>query len=95
MRRTLLAAALALPATASASFTQEPGSPFDVGFHPIGIYSTDFNGDARPDLLTIDETTVSVLRRGAGGGYALEAPPINLGANTGPSGAAIANFNPY
>ena len=96
MRRALLAAAIAaltLPATASASFTQEPGSPFDVGFHPIGIYSTDFNGDARPDLLTIDETTVSVLRRGAGGGYALEAPPINLGANTGPSGAAIANFN--
>ena len=93
MRRALLAAAIAaltLPATASASFTQEPGSPFDVGLHPIGIYGADFNGDARPDLFTINESTVSLLLRGAGGGYALAGPSTTVGA--GPSGAAIANF---
>ncbi len=92
MKRVLLAAAIAvlmIPATATASFTQEPGSPFDVGLHPIGIYSADFNGDARPDLFTINEPNVSTLLRGAGGGYALEGPSITVGA--GPSGAVITN----
>jgi hypothetical protein len=87
-------AAMAGAGTAEASFTQEPGSPFDVGLHPTQVFAADFNADGRQDLLSIEETTISILLRRATGGYELEAgSPISIGSNTGPSGAAIADFN--
>jgi hypothetical protein len=83
---------LVLPATAAASFTQEPGSPVDVGLHPALVFAADFNADARPDLLSVEESTMSVLLRKPTGGYELEVgSPRAVGA--GPSGAVIADFN--
>ena len=98
MRSRLLAVALTafaangLSATAGASFTQEPGSPFDVGVRPTGVFAADFNVDGRPDLLTIDESSVSVLLRRPTGGYELEGG-ASIPVGGGPSGAAIADFN--
>jgi len=86
-----IAIALAVVAPAQASFTQEPGSPFDVGFRPIGEAVADFNKDGRPDIVTIDQSTASVLLRRPTGGYALETPP--MGMPSGPSDVAVADFN--
>jgi hypothetical protein len=91
----LAAAAVAVLAgagTAEGSFTQEPGSPVHVGLHPALVFAADVNADGRPDLLSVEESTMSVLLRKPTGGYALEAgSPLAVGA--GPSGAAIADFN--
>ena len=67
---------LVLPATATASFTQEPGSPFGVGVRPAVVKAFELNGDGRPDLMTADEGTASVLLRRPTGGYGLESPPF-------------------
>jgi hypothetical protein len=84
--------AVAGAGTAEASFTQEPGSPVHVGLHPALVFAADFNADTRPDLLSVEESTMSVLLRKPTGGYELEAgSPRAVGA--GPSGAAIADFN--
>src|SRR4051794_7218151 len=76
----------ALAAPAHASFTQEPGSPYKVGAAPYGVVAADFNGDSRIDVATANGTssTVSVLLRQAGGGFAQEAgapPPVSAGPN--------------
>jgi FG-GAP-like repeat/Putative metal-binding motif len=94
MTAVVLAAALIALAgveTAEASFTQEPGSPFGVGVRPAVVKALELNGDGRPDLMTADESTASVLLRRATGGYVLESPPFAVGG--GPSDATIADFN--
>jgi hypothetical protein len=89
-----LGAALAFAATAQASFTQEPGSPFAVGANPYGVLVSDFNADNRPDVVAINGTssTASVLLRQPAGGFAQETgSPISVGG--GPNFGAVADFN--
>ena len=92
-----LAAALLLAGAASAwaAFVTE-GSPYTVGDDPLSLNAGDFNGDGRPDVATINGTSsdVSVFLRQAGGGFAQEAgSPISVGVGSGPSGAAVGDFN--
>ena len=96
MRRSavLLAVAMLLPAgTARASFTQEPGSPYDVGNDPYGVLAGDFTGDGRPDVVSLNgsASTVSVLVRGALGGFTLPATVKNVA--TGPNYGATGDFD--
>jgi hypothetical protein len=95
MTAAALAAVLLLvgAATAGAAFVTE-GSPYTVGDDPLSLNAGDFNGDGRPDVATINGTSsdVSVFLRQAGGGFAQEAgSPIAVGS--GPSGAAVGDFN--
>lgn len=89
--------ALALHAgggSASATFTQEPGSPYTVGANPYGVVVSDFNADNRPDVATVNGTSssLSVLLRQPGGGFAEElGSPIAVG--TGPNYGVAADFN--
>src|ERR687893_3319164 len=92
-----LAAVLLLVGAASAwaAFVIE-GSPYTVGDDPLSLNAADFNGDGRPDVATINGTSsdVSVFLRQAGGGFAQEAgSPISVGVGSGPSGAAVGDFN--
>jgi hypothetical protein len=89
----LAIAALLLPATAEASFTQEPGSPYDVGAEPYGVVAGDFTGDGRPDVASINGTSsnVSLLRRQPTGGFAEDPAPRSVAG--GPNFAASAEFN--
>ena len=78
-----------------AAFVTE-GSPYTVGDDPLSLNTGDFNGDGRPDVATINGTAsnVSVFLRQAGGGFAQEAgSPISVGASSGPSGAAVGDYN--
>jgi hypothetical protein len=85
-------AALVLAAPASASFTQELGAPPTVGFHPLAAVAADINRDGRPDVVTMDEATVSVLLRKATGGFTLlGGAPIAV--NSGPGGIEVADFD--
>src|SRR4051794_15366514 len=95
MTAAALAAACLLVGAASAwaAFVPE-GSPYTVGDDPLSLNAGDFNGDGRPDVATINGTSsnVSVFLRQAGGGFAQEAgSPITVGS--GPSGAAVGDFN--
>ena len=97
MTAAALAAALLLVGAASAwaAFVIE-GSPYTVGNDPYSLKAADFNGDGRPDVATINGSTddVSVFLRQAGGGFAQEAgSPISVGAGSGPSGAAVGDYN--
>ena len=92
-----LAAALLLVGAASAwaAFVTE-GSPYAVGDDPLSLNAGDFNGDGRPDVATINGTSsdVSVFLRQAAGGFAQEAgSPISVGVGSGPSGAAVGDYN--
>ena len=92
-----LAAVLLLAGAASAwaAFVVE-GSPYTVGDDPLSLNAADFNGDGRPDVATINGTSsdVSVFLRQAGGGFAQEAgSPISVGVGSGPSGAAVGDYN--
>jgi FG-GAP-like repeat/Putative metal-binding motif len=84
--------AFALPATASANFTQEPGSPYRVGADPFGVLAGDFSGDGRPDIVTVNGTasTVSFLRRRPTGGFEDQVPTNVAG---GPNFGAAGDFN--
>ncbi len=82
-------------AGAWAAFVIE-GSPYTVGDDPYSLNAADFNGDGRPDVATINGTSsdVSVFLRQAGGGFAQEAgSPISVGSGSGPSGAAVGDYN--
>ena len=93
-----LAAVLLLVGAASAwaAFVIE-GSPYTVGDDPLSLNAADFNGDGRPDVATINGTSsnVSVFLRQAAGGFAQEAgSPIAVGGpGSGPSGAAVGDYN--
>jgi FG-GAP-like repeat len=97
MTAAALAAVLLLVGAASgwAAFVIE-GSPYTVGNDPYSLNAADFNGDGRPDVATINGSSndVSVFLRQAGGGFAQEAgSPIAIGPNSGPSGAAVGDYN--
>src|SRR5262244_3301433 len=87
-------AVLAAAGTAWADFVTEAGSPYAVGNAPYSIDAADFNGDGRPDVVTVNGTSsnVSVFLRQPAGRFAEEAgSPIPVGV--GPSGAATGDFN--
>jgi VCBS repeat protein len=94
-----LAAVLLLVGAASAwAALVVEGSPYTVGNDPYSLNAADFNGDGRADVATINGSSpsdnVSVFLRQAGGGFAEEAgSPISVGAGSGPSGAAVGDFN--
>jgi hypothetical protein len=95
---TIALTALFLPAvvgTASASFTQEPGSPYPVGSSPIGVVASDFNADGRPDFAAFsrDSSTMSVFLRRSVGGFAQEGSPLSTGMDVGPYYGAVADYN--
>ncbi len=97
MTAAALAAGLLLVGAGSAwaAFVVE-GSPYAVGNAPLSLNAGDFNGDGRPDVATINGSSadVSVFLRQAGGGFAQEAgSPISVSPNSGPSGAAVGDFN--
>jgi hypothetical protein len=96
MKRLMLLAALPLlahAAAAEASFTQELGSPFPVDTDPYDVVAADFNKDGRPDLAVANGTasTISILLRQPGGGFAKEGASIPAGSGT--SALAVADFN--
>jgi hypothetical protein len=97
MTAAALVAVLLLVGAASAWAALVPeGSPYTVGNDPYSLNAADFNGDGRPDVATINGTSsdVSVFLRQAGGGFAQEAgSPISVGAGSGPSGAAVGDYN--
>jgi FG-GAP-like repeat/Putative metal-binding motif/FG-GAP repeat len=96
MKRLMLLAALPIlvhAATAQASFTQELGSPLSVEADPYDVVAADFNKDGRPDLAVANgsASSISVLLRLPGGGFAPEGPAIPAGLGT--SALAVADFN--
>jgi hypothetical protein len=75
-------------------FVADAGSPIAVGTQPAGLATGDFNGDGRTDLAVANSqsSSVSVLLRQAGGGFAPDAgSPYSVGAV--PVGLAAADFN--
>ena len=97
MTVTALAAVLLLVGAASAwaAFVVE-GSPYTVGNDPYSLNAGDFNGDGRPDVVTLNGSSsdVSVFLRQAGGGFAQEAgSPVSLPGSPGPSGGAVGDYN--
>ena len=97
MTAAALAAALLLVGAASAwaAFVVE-GSPYTVGSDPYSLNAGDFNGDGRPDVVTLNGSSsdVSVFLRQAGGGFAQEAgSPVSLAGSPGPSGGAVGDYN--
>jgi hypothetical protein len=88
-------AAFATAGTAQASFIEEGSFGIAAG-GPYDLVTADFNKDGRVDIATLngDSNTVSVLLRGAGGGFALEGTPTGFGAGAGGGGyGASADFN--
>jgi hypothetical protein len=97
MTAVALAAALLLAGASSAraAFVKE-GSPYAVGDEPYSLTAGDFNGDGRPDVVTMNGTSsdLSVYLRRAGGGFAQESgSPVSVGAGSGPSSVAVGDFN--
>jgi hypothetical protein len=79
-----------LRTAANDGFAEELGSPLAVATTPIGIASADFDRDGRPDLAVASNSgAVTVLRRGAGGGFIAD-PAIAI---TRAYGVAVADFN--
>src|SRR3954469_11834946 len=93
MSAALLAAVLVLvgSATAWAAFVTE-GSPYPTGDDPLLLYSADFSGDGRPDLVALNgsDATASVYLRGPGG-FAQEGAAIPVAS--APAGGTTGDFN--
>ncbi|QEC49521.1 VCBS repeat-containing protein [Baekduia soli] len=89
-----LALALTAAGPASASFTQDVGSPFGAGSVPADVVAADFNADGRTDLADVNNgaANVSVLLRQPTGGFASEfGSPFAVG--TLPDAMTVADFN--
>jgi hypothetical protein len=78
----------------NATFSLASGSPFPVGKAPVAVASADLNGDARPDLVVVNQTdnTISV-ELGNGDGTFTAAPNSPLATGQAPTAVAIADFN--
>ncbi len=77
--------------SAWAAFVTE-GSPYPTGDDPLLLYSADFSGDGRPDVVALNgsDSTASVYLRRAGG-FAQEGAAVAVGS--APSGGATGDFN--
>src|SRR5262245_839469 len=77
--------------TAWAAFVTE-GSPYATGDDPLLLYSADFNGDARPDVVALNGSgsSASVYLRETGK-FTQEGAAIAVGL--APSGGATGDFN--
>lgn len=62
------------------TFTEEPGSPFDVGGSPVDIAAGDLDRDGYPDLVVGFSGQLKVVRRQPGGGFDTAATPFVSGA---------------
>lgn len=95
MTAALAAGALLVGAgSAQAAFVTEAGSPYAVGAQPYNVYASDYNGDGRPDVATVNGTSsdVSVYLRNAAGGFTQEVgSPFQGGPGNG--SAAVADFD--
>ncbi|MDA0169683.1 VCBS repeat-containing protein [Solirubrobacter taibaiensis] len=82
-----------LAGTAWAAFEQE-AQPYATGIDPYGVYAADFTGDGRPDIAALNGSTsnINLFVRQAAGGFA-DGSTIDLGSNSGPSFAAVADYN--
>ena len=92
----LSAVLLLVGAAAARAALVVEGSPYTVGAEPYSLKAADFNGDGRADVVTMNGTSsdVSVFLRQAAGGFAQEAgSPFPFPANSGPSDAAVGDFN--
>src|SRR3954453_16261662 len=89
-------AGLAGAATARAAFVTE-GGPYKVGTDPLNLNEAAFNGDGRPAGAPGNgpSSALSVFLRQPGGGFAQEgaAIPTHPGAASGPSNAAVGDFD--
>ena len=70
------------------------GAPYPTGSDPYGVYAADFNGDGRPDVAALNgsSSNVNLYLRQAAGGFA-DGGTTDLGAETGPSFAAVGDYN--
>lgn len=94
--RTMAAGAmitLVTAGTAQASFIEEGSFAIGAG-GPYDLVAADFNKDGRLDVATLngDSNSLSLLLRGAGGGFALEGTPTPFGGVAGGYGFT-ADFN--
>jgi FG-GAP-like repeat/Putative metal-binding motif/FG-GAP repeat len=90
--------ALGFAGTATADFTQEPGSPFAVNaVDPQTVFAVDFNADGRTDVATLNGTSsnTSVLLRQPSGGFLAEngSPFSNGCVACGPSAGILTDMN--
>jgi hypothetical protein len=78
--------------SASAQFTAAPGGPVTVGSTPRSVAAGDFNGDGKPDFVTVSfNAGVVTLFLGNGSGGFTPQGPFAVGTN--PQSVAAADFN--
>jgi hypothetical protein len=77
---------------ASAQFTAASGSPFATGSMPRSVAVGDFNGDGKPDFVTVsfNGSSVTVLLGNGSGGFTPTGP---FAVGTNPQSVAVADFN--
>jgi uncharacterized protein (TIGR03437 family) len=78
----------------SGGFSAASGSPITVGMNPQSVVVADINGDARPDIVTVNlnDNTVTILLGNGGGGFTA-APGSPFAAGATPYAVAAADFN--
>lgn len=78
------------------TFTQATASPVSVGQGPVALAAGDIDGDARPDLVVVNQSDHSVsilLNNGDATFSAAVNSPLQFNTAKSPSGVAIADFN--